>query len=397
MNLPCLRTPIVLAPFVLGSVSVGTLLIYFFGWMPMRQAVVWLLLPSIVLTILLVLWARSKPDAELFQRIAGGCWAGALATLFYDIVRVPIVWSGLPVFKAISYFGTVILDQPAPTLASEAVGWTYHFSNGVGFGLMYAAVVARPRWWTAVAWGLILELAMLRTPYAEVFGYKVTSQFLGITIGAHVVYGLALWLALRHWIGAGTFAAPVPRSTLGLWCGFLVAVLGVGATAVDFHRRYARSIPGSPPGYIGPHLYTTWNVSEPDRFAAMWVLKRFVDPQARFHFVEPFSHIKYGQHFDTPESDTRRTGTEAVTQVLVARSGLANDPRLDLLSRMAHLYEISPWMLPSDRDAQQLGQQLREATERAGIANMEQETEAAMAFLDRWYESAPKPDATPTR
>ena len=387
MDLPWLRKPILFTPFVLGSFSVGTLLIYFYGLMPMRQAVLWLLLPSVLLIALLAIWARVQGQTELYQRIVAGCWAGALATLFYDIVRVPIVWNGLPVFKAISYFGTVILEQPSPTVLSEAVGWTYHFSNGVGFGMMYAAMVSKPRWWTAVAWGLTLELAMLLTPYAEVFGYKVNSKFLSITIGAHVVYGLALWFALRYWLGGGTFEAPKPRSALLLWGLFLIAPLGVGATAVDFHRRHAKTIPGSPPGYIGPHLYTTWNSFEPDRLAALWVLKRFVDPQARFHFVEPFSQIIYGKGFDVPEAETRRSGTESVTQVLLAQNGLERDPKLEALGRMAHLYEVSPWMLPSDRVAQQLGQGLIEATKRPELSNMHEQSEAAFSYLDEWYKS----------
>src|SRR5262249_34448175 len=130
--------------------------------------------------------------------ILEGLWAGALATVVYDVVRIPIVHAGVPVFKAISYFGTVFLNQERPTLASEVVGWAYHLSNGVSFGLMYTAIAQRRRVWTAVAWGMLLEVMMLLTPYAEIFGYQRDARFLAITLSSHAAYGLTLWGGLQY-------------------------------------------------------------------------------------------------------------------------------------------------------------------------------------------------------
>ena len=163
------RQPFLLVPLLLGASSIASLLLYFYGVFDMRRGVLSMLLPAVVLLILVMLWAQRTGRQSLSHRMLAGLWAGALAMLMYDLVRVPIVWSGLPVFKAISYFGTVIVDTPAPSPLSEVIGWTYHFSNGVGFGLMYAVLVLRPHWLTATLWGLVLEGAMLLTPYAEVF------------------------------------------------------------------------------------------------------------------------------------------------------------------------------------------------------------------------------------
>ncbi len=382
MRIAVLRNPILLAPFFLGAASVGTLLIYFYGWMGMRAAILALLLPAALALAGLALWARAKGQHELYHRIVAGAWAGGLATLLYDLVRVPVVWSGVPVFKAISYFGTVILSTPSPTLSSEMIGWTYHFSNGIGFGIMYAALFEKPRWWSAVAWGLFLELAMLLTPYAEVFGYKVTSKFLGITIGAHVVYGLALWLALRYRIGAGSFASPAPRAGGLIGALFLLPPLGVAGIAADFHFRHAKSIPSSPPGYIGPHLYTTWNVMEPDRVALLWLHRKYVDPQAQYHLLEPFSKSPYGTQLDTPEAAIRRSGNRSATEVLLEKLRKTDDPKLRLLGKTTQLYEISPWRLPMERDAYALGEKLRQAT---AAKHPAQSLRDGMVFLDGWY------------
>ena len=278
--------PAAIVPFFLGASSITSLLLYFYGAVSMGRGTRWMLLPALAALVIFLCWCRVSGRRELFDRVLAGLWAGALATFAYDVVRLPIVVAGTPVFKAISYFGTVILDKTSPTTMSDLVGWSYHFSNGTGFGLMCAVALARPSLWTAMVWGVVLELAMLATPYAEVFGYNLSPKFLAITVGSHLVYGAALWAALSYWQrGRGKESLLVSRvwklSALGM-----LAPVGIGAVAWDFHDRHAASIPPSPPAYLGSHLYTTWNVLEPDRIALLWLTRRYVDPRARFNFVE---------------------------------------------------------------------------------------------------------------
>ncbi|MCI5066763.1 chromate resistance protein [bacterium] len=389
---------ILLIPFLLGGASIGSLLLYFYGVLPMGAGVRTVMPPAVVLLICYIWYVVKKGDTAVTDRVLGGLWAGAIATLFYDIVRVPIVWTGVPVFKAISYFGTVILDEPNVTLSTEIAGWSYHYSNGIGFGLMYACLVPRARWWTAISWGMFLEAAMLMTPYAEVFGYRYTGKFFLITIGSHAVYGLCLWLGLRYWKSArerntredaGESRSPrlvfSPRGAVVAW-GLVVSTLGIAYVGADFHGRHSQSIPTSPPAYLGSHLYTTWNVLEPDRVAALWVLKRHINPSARFHFIEPFSQPRYGKPFDIPEANTRRTGSHSVTRVLVEEHDLLQNDHLALLSKMADIFEIVPWMRAFDPDAEVLGRGLLQ------IVGDEQETvksrlERGFRYLDEWYAS----------
>jgi hypothetical protein len=374
-----MRWAVRLLVFGLGSLSVGSLLAYFFGLASFgTSSGVLLTIEGLGLAALAGL-ARARGWRDAQDVIRGGLWAGCLATLVYDVVRIPIVHAGIPVFKAISYFGTVLLAVDRPTPLSDLAGWSYHASNGVSFGLMYAALVTRPGPITAVLWGLSLEAAMLMTPYAEVFGYQRDARFMAITIGSHACYGLTLWLALRHF-QAGTLSRV--RAAGG------VAVVGLGLllVAADFHRLDAAVLPPSPPNDLGSELHVTWDVPEPDRVAALWLMKRFQRPDARFHFLPPFQALSYGVPFDVPEAEVRRAGSLAATEVLIQRLGKTDDARLAVLGRMAHLAEVTPWMMPSDPEAGALASALRESAaltcgERLRAACLD----GVFATLDRWY------------
>jgi hypothetical protein len=340
---------------------------------------------SAEIVCLSALWfsARRYGRESICKLLASGLWAGGLATLAYDVVRIPVAHSGIPVFKAISYFGTVLIGGSTPTTVSEILGWAYHLTNGVSFGLMYVSLVQKPRAYSAVIWGLMLEAAMLLTPYAEVFGYRRDAKFLAITVGAHAVYGVVLYLALRLWDGAWGFSLTPFRVA----SGFLCVPVGLLLIAADFNMRYAGSLPPSPPPYIGPHLYTTWDVPEPDRVLAMWVTQRFVEPQARFYFIKPFDAIRYGQPFDLPEARIRRQGMQSATQFILDQNGLNADPKLNALARMTYLNEVTPWMLATDPEAGQLTQTIREAAEKECGKTLNMNcTERLFETLDRIYQ-----------
>jgi hypothetical protein len=380
--------PVAMVAWLGAASSIGSLVLYLAGVAEFSLLLRCLLVPG-ALVLLGCLWqAHRRGNDALYQRIVSALWAGLIATLLYDLVRVPAMLAGMPVFKAISYFGTVMLNQPAPSFKSEFAGWAYHLSNGIGFGLMYALMVRRPTWWTAVLWGLTLESLMLLTPYAEIFGYSMSLQFLAITIGAHISYGLTLWAGLRFWSAGPARSASALRGAFLRAGPALIALFGIGAIAVDFYSRFAAAIPPSPPAYVGTHLYVTWDVLEPDRVASAWVWQRFVEPRARFHLVRPFSNPGRGIPFDVPEADVRRSATRSATENLLAARNLEQDAALSKVARMTHVFEITPWAPPAAPEASELGRRLLRAVELAGKQQPSAGLRAGFAFLDEWYARA---------
>jgi hypothetical protein len=109
-------------------------------------------------------------------------------------------------------------------------------------------------------------------------------------------------------------------------------------------------------------------------------MKRFANEQAQFHFIAPFQPLMYGVPFDVPEAEIRRAGSLSATEVLLDRVQSRNDARLAFLGRMAHLSEVTPWMMPSDPEAHELAERLRDAT----AAHCGERLRASC--LDDWYE-----------
>jgi len=110
----------------------------------------------------------------------------------------------MPLFKVFPRFGAMVLgqpiEQPEYSVTAHIIGWTYHFSNGATFGVMYLAIIGsalRRHWAWAVLFALALELGMLFTSYPRVFGIHVTTRFVLVTVAAHAVFGVGLGLAVR--------------------------------------------------------------------------------------------------------------------------------------------------------------------------------------------------------
>lgn len=206
--------------FVLAGMSIWCLLAEFYGLCSMRRFTFAALLPATAALAGMALLDRARGDRRLWRAVLAGAAGGLAAALAYDLFRLPWVlgaadgigppWLRLELFKVFPRFGAMILGLPfTPTqadaefpLAAHLAGWAYHLSNGVTFGVMYMALIGdatRRSWLWAVALAAGLELAMLMTPYAGFFGIRLTALFVGVTLSAHLVFGVALGLCARRW------------------------------------------------------------------------------------------------------------------------------------------------------------------------------------------------------
>jgi hypothetical protein len=205
-----------LVVFMLSASSIWCLLAEFYGLCSMRKFTFAVLLPATVALIGMAVLDRAKGDGRLGRGVLLGAVAGLIAACAYDLFRLPFVLASLwhlpsivpplNLFKVFPRFGAMILGEPVEqatySLAAHLVGWAYHFSNGITFGVMYLALVGdcrRRSWLWAVLLASGLELAMLFTPYPQFFGIAVTGLFVALTLTAHLVFGVVLGLATRSW------------------------------------------------------------------------------------------------------------------------------------------------------------------------------------------------------
>lgn len=199
--------------FLLAATSIWCLLAEFYGLCSMRLFTFWILIPATAALVVLAIVDRARGDGLLWRGVVIGAVAGFAAACAYDLFRIPFVvaaadkigpdWLRLPLFKVFPRFGAMILGQSFDatttdaqfTLAAHCIGWTYHFSNGITFGVMYVALVgdaSRRSWLWAVLFATGVELAMLMTPYTSYFGIPMTARFVIVTLSAHTIFGVAL-------------------------------------------------------------------------------------------------------------------------------------------------------------------------------------------------------------
>jgi hypothetical protein len=208
--------------FLLAATSIWCLLSEFYGLCTMQWFTFAILIPATAALVILAVADRVRGEGMLWRGVIIGTVAGLIAACTYDVFRLPFViaavdgvgpeWLRLPLFKVFPRFGAMILGQPfGPatidsqfTLSAHLLGWIYHFSNGVTFGVMYMALVgdaSRRSWLWAVLFATGLELAMLVTPYTSFFGIHMTTRFVIVTFAAHAIFGVALGLCARWLAG----------------------------------------------------------------------------------------------------------------------------------------------------------------------------------------------------
>lgn len=207
------------AVFLLAWLSFGCLLGQFYGLWTMRFFGCWVLPPATVILIAVAYLHRDRPSGLTNPHtwIVEGALAGIISAVAYDVYRIPFVLAGAPLFKMFPRFGELLLGATEPRWLVEALGWTYHFSNGAALGIMFVVMAAcfrrPPLFWGAVGWALFVEAMLLITPYAGFFGLTLNGRFLLLTASAHLLFGVVLGLWLQRRLG------PEPqsrRSTKGL-------------------------------------------------------------------------------------------------------------------------------------------------------------------------------------
>ena len=201
-----------------GGGNVVALLAWVYGVASFQQAFLAVGVPSLVLLGGLAWRARRSPG--LADLLAAGVAGGLLGTFGYDLFRIPFVLAGFRVLAPIDSYGVLLLGTSESSPWTGVAGWAFHLLNGVGFGIVYAALARRGRrhWGWAVAWAMVLETATVVTPFARVYGIAGHANLLLVAYAAHVAYGVPLGLVVARGL-------PSARTAAGAVAGALVAVM----------------------------------------------------------------------------------------------------------------------------------------------------------------------------
>jgi hypothetical protein len=190
---------LVVAGVLLSGTSIAALLAEVYGFADMAAVGRFITLPGLItLAVLGSGQVLRVPGAEEFRRrLRVGAVAGVIGTLAYDVVRIPFALAGRRLFAPIDSYGMFLVDDQLSSSWSDTVGWLFHLSNGVTFGTAYALVMARRHWAWGVLWGLILETAIVVTPFRERYNLQDWTA-IGIAYAAHIPYGFAVGWMCQH-------------------------------------------------------------------------------------------------------------------------------------------------------------------------------------------------------
>ena len=89
--------------------------------------------------------------------------------------------------------------------------------------------------------------------------------------------------------------------------------------------------------------FTTWQGIEPDKWATLWLIKRYIRPDAYFRLVPPNERLPAAAYaVGVPESSIRRESRESMFRRLKQSMGF-DSPELNYLDALIHDVEVNIW------------------------------------------------------
>lgn len=184
------------------------------------------IIPSVIAIFAIGIFSRRK-FPRLSNRMFVGMTGGAIATFLLEAIRIPgyMFTKWIPMDSMISLPGLLLTEKisslsevkqivmqsgvamnlyHAPLDAFMA-GALWHFWNGATFGIIYAVIIGRGKWWHGMVWAFIIEIAMMLAPYLILmkgpFGIEHMDGYnlFTITLIAHLAFGALLGFTVQKW------------------------------------------------------------------------------------------------------------------------------------------------------------------------------------------------------
>ncbi len=184
------------------------------------------IIPSVIAIFAIGVFVRSK-FPHFTNRLFVGMAAGAVASVALEAIRIPgymfakwipmdsmISLPGLLLTEKITSLGEikqVIMQSGVPMnlyhapLDAFIAGGLWHFWNGATFGIVYALLIGKGKWWYGIIWAFIIEIGMMLAPYLIImkgpFGIEHMDGYniFVITLIAHLVFGAVLGILVQKW------------------------------------------------------------------------------------------------------------------------------------------------------------------------------------------------------
>ncbi len=169
-----------------------------------------------------------------------------------------------------------------------------------------------------------------------------------------------------------------------LWSApVFLALAGLAATWNVWIVPKTLSRPSVSPEEAG-HTYVTWAGPEADRYMAIWLIKRFIDPKATFVFLPIGSEIPPGRDtaFDVPGGKWFRGGRQSTAETIRNEIKLS-DPVVDHMVRMVRTLEMAYWLVDPLSDAGRMDSAIRQMTSGASIN--EEQLNKVLEYFDVVY------------
>ncbi len=182
------------------------------------------IIPSVVIIFATGILVRSKYP-RLTSRLFKGMAAGAIASIALEAIRIPaymftkwipmdsmISLPGLLLTEkitALSQVKQVIMQSGVPMNLYHApmdiflVGGLWHFWNGATFGIIYALLIGKGKWWYGMIWAVVIEMVMMVAPYLiimkGIFGIEHMDGYniFVVTLIAHLAFGAVLGIIVQ--------------------------------------------------------------------------------------------------------------------------------------------------------------------------------------------------------
>ncbi len=143
----------------------------------------------------------------------------------------------------------------------------------------------------------------------------------------------------------------------------------------------------------GSALFTTWEGLETDKLASIWLIKRFVSPNAIIVFYPKNQVISEGIQFDTPFAAIKRKFNQSSFESLLSHYKIA-DPKLSRIACLIHDIEINVWEKKKYRKTRDIEFFFTALLTEQKDRDNDQIIKESNVFFDRLYDEINFPDSS---